>query len=285
MAERIYSPDEVAAIIERTAERQSRASSADRTEGLTLAEIEHACREAGLDPELARQSAAELDAGGPVVDRGSGATSTAEYWVDGVPTPEGLEDAVDRLRARFGPSSSIGTAESGRSVGAGWEWTHQSMSGHRRTVRVSPREGRTRIRVTGVDAGFSDDRAAGAMAGALVGGVASVLLGGLLMEGFGLSDPVALAVCVAALLSAIVLGGLFLPPLIRRGRERDARENRQLAQEVAQWVTAGASPSAVPEAQAVGDAIPAAPPRLDPGLLDAEPTDEPSGADARRTRS
>ncbi|WP_412068409.1 hypothetical protein [Rubrivirga sp. IMCC43871] len=286
MADPIYTPDDVAAIIARTAERQRDATEPSGSQGLTLAEVERACREAGLDPALVRQAAAELDAGRLRPSGGSAATSVAEHWVDGLATAEGWQDAFDHLRVRFGRSVALGTAAEMRRVGEGWEWTHQTLRGLRRTVSVSPRAGRTRVRVVTVDSGFANERVHGRAIGGLFGLVAVFLLGGLLSVGFGLTDLAVQVPLALALVTAVGMGGLIVAPRIRRRREQQARDGQDLAEEVGQWTTAAplahATEPAPIDAHAGGaSAAPASEPLL---RLDLDEPAEAEAPSAHRTR-
>ena len=286
MPDRTYSTDEIAAIIERAAERQRRAPEPSAPTGLTLEEIERAAAEAGLDAALVREAAAEFDAGGLALASGSTATSVAERWIDAPASAEGWNDTVDQLRVRFGAATpAFGAPDGPRSVGSGWEWTHQGMSGLRRTVSVSPRGDRTRVRVVTVDAGFANERLQGLATGAFLGLLPAMLLGALLAETLGLGNAVGVAAVAMVMLLATAFGGLGVTPWLRRRRAAQARDARALAEDVARWVTApAATPSPTKENDAPG-ALPEAPgslPLLEIEPHEPEPADMPRG---RRTRA
>ena len=106
MPDRIYTEQEVAALLERAAELQAQAARRnEHRPGLSLAELEDVAAEAGLDPSLLRQAAGELDEPGrPLLDRSAGTTAThvsVERRVPGTFTPEAWEDVVAELRHRF----------------------------------------------------------------------------------------------------------------------------------------------------------------------------------------
>lgn len=286
MPERTYSQDDVAAIIERVAERQRQSPASTGAAGLTIEEIERACDAAGLDPALVREAAAELDAGGLALESRSPTTSIAEHWADGPATAEGWEDAVDQLRVRFGVPAGVGTGEGVRPVGGGWEWTHLAATGLRRTVSVSPRGGRTRIRVVTVDWGFADPRVTGSALGALLGLLPAALVGALVAEGLGFGDFAGAAAMALALLAAVAVGAAILPPRVRRNRETQARDARALAEEVAGWVAgAGAAVEARLAPEAAERPAPEPTPDLSLDLDEPPPDTDPLVRGSRRSRA
>ena len=58
---RRFNEKEVALIIKRASELQQMESTAESSTGMSLAELEQVAREAGLDPELVRRAAVDLD--------------------------------------------------------------------------------------------------------------------------------------------------------------------------------------------------------------------------------
>src|SRR3954453_19339916 len=93
---RRFNEKEVALIIKRASELQQSETTAESSAGMSLAELEQVAREAGLDPELVRRAAVDLDSrvtdqtpnrflGGPSVLR-------LERTIDG----EGSADEYER---------------------------------------------------------------------------------------------------------------------------------------------------------------------------------------------
>lgn len=128
----------MAELLQRAAELQAQAARcAEHRPGLTIAELESIGTEAGLDPSLIRQAAAELDAPErPMLRKNSGLTSShvfVERRLPGTLSPEHWEDVVAELRHQFEsdlgrmmgmPQYGSGTTEQiGRTV----EWKHTSL--------------------------------------------------------------------------------------------------------------------------------------------------------------
>lgn len=159
MKKRTYTEDEVAALLERAAELQAQvARRKDHAPGLTLSELETIATEAGLDPTLLRQAAAELEEPGPTLfDASTGTTATQiieERWVPGPLTQDAWEEIVVELRQRFDTSTgaSMGMPMYGVStteqIGRTVEWKHLSMSGVETRVMIRPRGNGVRIRAS-----------------------------------------------------------------------------------------------------------------------------------------
>ena len=155
MSDRTYSEREIADLIERAVERQQAARTAEAGERLSLAEIERIAAEAGIDPDHIREAAREMDAVGRTLKRESGQTQTTVYverWIDAPLTPEAWEDAVAELRMRHGADlgAMMGQTAGGtvQQIGNAYEWRHTSGLGVQTTVTASPRDGRTRLRLT-----------------------------------------------------------------------------------------------------------------------------------------
>ena len=248
MSERTYTEREVAAIIERAAERQRHAPPRDDAAGLTLAEIERAGQEAGLDASLIREAASEFD-GGILADRPA-RTSVAERWLDEPFQPEAWEDTVGALRIRFGPTAawswSAPPPDTTR-VGPGFEWTHSASSGLQTTVTASPRGDRTRVRVVQVDNGFDiTTRGEAALVAGFLGLFPALLLGAVLAETLGMGDFVGVAAVLAVMALSVILGGGLMARLASRRRvrrrTRQSNEVQRLAHEVANRLSEGGAP-------------------------------------------
>ena len=279
MPDRLYSEREVAAIIAQAAEHQRHQDHGPEGPGLTLDEIERAGREAGLDPAALRRAAADLDAGrlGPAtVPEG---TTVAERWIDGEVPPGAWEDAVADLRLTAGSTAVLlpDTSDVTR-LGADQEWTHTGLGGVRKTVTLSPRDDRTRLRVVMSDGG-GDAR----VVGTVVAGVASLLLGmlagGIAAEGLAAGDLTGVVVLVAVLVAGTVLGTPIVSGAIQKRRQRYAAEAERLADGLARRL---AGPQSEPEAAAEPAG---AAPALDLSALDPAPPVPNPVAPARRTRS
>ena len=274
MPGRTYDQREIAAIL-------ARASAEDRPgpdgPGLTLEEIERAAAESGLDPARVRRAAAELDAGLLEAAASRPGTAVAERWVEGPVPAAAWEDAVAALRLRVGaPAGAADTS----ALGEAREWVHASPFGGTTTVTVSPRGGRTRVRVVRQD-GVGNARLLATALGALASTVVGMLAGATVAEALELGDLWGVVTVVAV----VVVGTAVLSEVLTRrthaGRARQAREVEALADDLARALGAGLeAPGATTETDSGLEA------RIDPALLDAEPEDAEGRADraSRRTR-
>ena len=277
MPDRTYSRQEVSAILARAA---SPGRPEDDDPGLTLAEIEQAAVDSGLDPARVRQAAADLDAG--LLAERSDKTTVAERWIDGPFRLDAWEDAVAALRVRYGENAApgLGAAQPDTSrVGDSHEWTHRTAWGKLTTVTVSPRGDRARIRVVTVADGGESARLQSAALAAVVSLGVALLAGGILAD--TLSGGVPLAVTIAVFALGTAIGTPLLTRHTERSRARLAGETRTLADDLARQLSrtphhalnvAEAAPEAVSE------------PRIDPSLLDAEAPEPESRSSGRRTR-
>ncbi len=158
MKERIYTEQEIAALIERTAELQAEKNRrGNRGSGLTLTELETVAAEAGLDPSLLRQAAAEIDdpRTGLLQRRSTSSTHIfTERWVQGPFNPDAWEDVVAELRHQFDSSlgAMMGTPNYGdgvtEQIGRSVTWKHTSMAGVETRVLVRPRGDKVHIRLS-----------------------------------------------------------------------------------------------------------------------------------------
>lgn len=275
MAERAYTEEEVAAILARAAEHQRSAPAHDPSPGLTLAEVEQAGHEAGLDPASIRAAASELDAGRRHPARSK--VAVAERWIETPIVAGAWEDLVASLRHRFGTNASWWGQDT-TSRGEAREWTHTAASGVRTTVTLSPREDRTLLRVVQESAGLEDERWVGWLMAAFLALIPSMLAGALVAETLAWGDLAGVAAVALVLLTGTALGGPWLATRERRGRERRSEQIQNTADDLASQLQepspmAPRTPSEAPE------------PRLDLSAL-AAPSSEAEGAsERRRTRS
>lgn len=279
MAERIYTEEEVAALIERTVELQAQAGRrAEAGPGLTLSELEAVAAEAGLNPALLRQAADEMNAPQrrPLAPHvGTSATHIyVERQVPGPLTDDAWEDVVAELRHRYDTDlgAMMGRPGYGRSaveqIGRTVEWKHTSMSGIETRVLIRPRGDRLHLRLS-QRVGWGSSIAEAATYGAGMAGLAAFFAGAIGKSGL-LAVGVLLAVLAAAIPSILYLD--------RAWRRKKHRELEALAEHIA---ALAAAPDAAPARAAAPDAAP----RLDPSLLDADEAATPDRTAPRhRTR-
>lgn len=197
---RRYTEKEVSRLLKRAAELQHNVPAPANPSGVTLDELAQAAREAGLDPALVRQAAAELDAGGIATTgpklgsalAGAPLRLVLEQTVPGEIKPAAFSALVPRIQAASevpGQASQVGTTLT---------WNSANPSNTRMLqVLISSHEGQTLIRIEERYAGL-----AAALFGGVVGGLGGVGLGvgGAIGGALG---SVALAV---ALPTSLVLG-------------------------------------------------------------------------------
>ena len=242
---RTYTEREIAAIIERAAERQAEADRREGAPGLTLDEIEKLGAEAGIDPAHLRAAAQEVGTHGTVSRGESGMTRThvhVERWVDGPLLPEAWEDTVGHLRHHFGAdmSSMMGvTPNEVQQVRQSHEWRHTSGLGVQTHVTASPRGDRTRLRITQL-VGLSSTRNEGIAYGSLIAGtlatIASVV--GLVGTDNGL---VALGAFLLMLLAAAAIVIPVVTRLDAKWREKKLGQLGTLADDLAPILAAPAA--------------------------------------------
>jgi hypothetical protein len=160
MPNRTYSEEEVAALFQRAAELQvehGRRPAGSGT-GLSFDELLGIAADSGLDPELLRVAASEMDRPRGIRSARtgkSGADVYAEYWFPGLLDDHVVEDIVAELRHRYDSSSGewfgmpaygVGRTETiGRSV----EWRQTDpMTGNETRVLLQPRDDGTRVRLS-----------------------------------------------------------------------------------------------------------------------------------------
>ena len=279
MAERIYTEEEVAALIERTVELQAQAGRrAEAGPGLTLTELEAVAAEAGLNPALLRQAAAEMDTPQRRTLAPHAGTSATHIYVErqvpGPLTDDAWEDVVAELRHRYDTDlgTMMGMPGYGRSaveqIGRTVEWKHTSMSGIETRVLIRPRGDWLHLRFS-QRVGWGSSIAEAVTYGAGVAGLAAFFAGA-----FGKSGLLAVGVLLAVLAAAIP-SILYLD---RAWRRKKHRELDALAERIAALASA---PDAAPARAAAPDAAP----RLDDALLDADEAAAPDRTAPRhRTR-
>ena len=259
---RTYTEREIAAIIERAAERQAEADQREGAPGLTLDEIEKLGADAGIDPAHLRAAAQEVGTHGAVSKGDTGMTRThvhVERWVDGPLTSEAWEDTVGHLRHHFGADMSAmmgGTPNEVQQVGQSHEWRHTSGLGVQTHVTASPRGDRTRLRVTQL-VGLSSTRNEGIAYGGLIaffvtlGGTGAVAA--LFGSPIGPLGAVGLATLLFVLTSAVAVP--TVTRLDARWREKKLRQLGDLADDLAPILAAPAD-----LAQQTNDELAAEPP-------------------------
>ena len=196
---RRFNEKEVALIIKRASELQQTETTSESTTGMSLAELEQVAREAGLDPELVRRAAADLDT--RVTDQtpnlflGAPTVLRLERTIDGEVPADEYEPMVLEMQRLLGGTSTASTI--GRTLQFSLTGrNHQHASGRDVQVTITPRNGRTTIRI---------EERLGPLAGGLFGG----LLGGM---GGGLTVPVTVigAALTHSAILATGLGGVMI---------------------------------------------------------------------------
>ena len=234
MSDRVYTEEEVRALLERAAELQAQtARQAGDRPGLTLEELQTIASDAGLDPALLRRAAAELDEPGrSLLESSTGTSAThvfVERWVPGPLVPETWEDMVAELRHRFDtdlgrmmgmPGYGVSSTEQiGRTV----EWKHTSLSGVETRVMVRERDGGTRIRLS-QRVGWASATAESATYGALL-----AFFGGML----GIPVTESLGGGVAAFLAVLLVAFPLILMADRAWRRKKHRELEELGDRLA----------------------------------------------------
>ncbi len=278
MKERVYTEQEIAALIERTAELQAEQERrGGKRSGLTLPELQAVAAEAGLDPSLLRQAAAEMDEPRSLLPGRTSKSAThifTERWVAGPFNPDAWEDIVAELRHQFDtslagmmgmPQYGEGTVEQ---IGRSMSWKHTSMSGIETRVLVRPRGDKVHVRLS-QRVGWGSTIAEGVFYGAILAFLVAVVASAL-------ADSNMLGV-IAFLVTLIVSA-----PLVRFAdeawRRKKLRELEVLGDRVSSLMTAtleAEAPATMPQQTPVQ--------KLDPALLDRdeEPAQEYTPARTR----
>lgn len=201
---RRYTDQEVALVIKRAAELQVQAAQVGEEErtGLSLSELEQIAREAGLDAALVRRAATELDTRHTTAPRsrflGAPSVLTLERTIDGeVPTDE-YEVIVEEIRRAFNDNGFVST------LGKSLAWSSSAQHGRgnqsRVSITVTPRNGRTTIRV---------EESLKPVAGGLFGGIMGGVGGGTSGVTLGLGSAVLHSFAAGVGLWLVVLAGTY----------------------------------------------------------------------------
>ncbi|MDH3297786.1 MAG: hypothetical protein OEM23_02535 [Gemmatimonadota bacterium] len=201
---RRYGDSEVASILKRATELQRAEPSAADPEGLTLAELAEIAREAGIDPDLLRRAAAEIESRTPestLVEKLAGAPMkiSVERTVPGELAPDRFDGIIPLIQVA---TDGQGTASA---VGKTLTWSSRTDTNSAgQQVLVASRDGETLIRVEETYTGL-----ASAMFGGIVGGV-------------GVGAGVGAGGALAGILGSAVLG-ITLPLAVLGGSYAGAR--------------------------------------------------------------
>ena len=202
----------------------------------------------------------------------------AERWIEAPVTSGAWEDLVASLRHQFGTNSTWGGKDTS-TLGDAREWTHTAASGVRTTVTLSPREGRTLLRVVQEDAGLEDDRQMGWWMAAFLALLPSLLVGALVAETLAFGDVAGVVAVVLVMLAGVGFGGRRIAARVRAGRERQAERVQQVADGLADQVGGG-------RPQPAGRDLDVAPtPQLDLSVLEDEASETPPQPERQRTTS
>ena len=221
MSDRRFSDDEVARILARAVELQEARRNAGDS---TLTDIERAAAEAGIDPALVRDAAAELGSGSALVKQtadgqasqqpffGHGSLSF-EAHIDGVLNDADLAVIHDVLQATWDLPATAS------SFGSTVQWSHIDPQTTRSVMAsVTRRDGRTVVRF--------HERLGGLM-GAIYGGVGGGAGGGLVLPGCVIGG-IAIAGPVGAVVGGVVGSALSLAGTRGLYRLLAARRERKL---------------------------------------------------------
>lgn len=222
MADRRFSDDEVARILARAVELQEARSSGNNT----LTDIERAAAEAGIDPALVRDAAAELSgtpttalaaaAGGNDPQPFFGKSNLSfETHIDGVVDADAIAVINDIIQ------QTLGLPATASSFGHTVQWTYIDAQNARTVMAsVTSRGGRTIVRF--------QERLGGLMGG-IYGGVGGgagggVVLPGLIIGGIALAGPVGGVVggVVGTAVSFVATRALYRGIVARRERKLQA---------------------------------------------------------------
>lgn len=236
MPERIFSKDEVAALLERTTELEIGKNRSGKTnDGLSLSELEHVAAEAGLDIALLRDAVAEMESRSSLMDshRDKSAThNMLERWMEGTVTDHTWGDVVMDLRNRFDTDAgaSMGMPGFGLSkaetMGRNREWRHTSLMGVETRILLREMGDRTRIRMSQKV------------------GIASPLIeasmyGGILASFSALIAAAALDSVLLGLVSWVAMLALLIPVVLaldKAWRRKKHNELAKLSEEIVRFV-------------------------------------------------
>jgi hypothetical protein len=235
---RRFNEKEVALIIKRASELQQTETTTESNTGMSLAELEQVAREAGLDPELVRRAAADLDT--RVSDQtpsrflGSPTVLRLERTIDGEVPAEEYEPMVLEMQRLLGGTSTASTI--GRTLQFSLAGrNHHHASGREVQVTITPRNGHTTIRV---------EERLGPLAGGVFGGVMGGMGGGLMGPGIAIGAAVFHSGLMSAGLAGMAISGSYL--LARTIYGRVVRGRGEKLHELMSWLVEHASATAVP---------------------------------------
>lgn len=142
---RLYSDQEISAILKRAGELQATQSDAE-THGLSLEELQHIAAEVGLDPKLVATAAAQLERKGGEKSGAGLLGSPTSIHIERVIQGEIAEHQWAEVAGNIGEAFGM-VGRSGQ-VGQSLEWTHTSERTHLQ-VTLTPHKGQTKVRVVG----------------------------------------------------------------------------------------------------------------------------------------
>lgn len=249
---RRFNEKEVAQIIKRASELQQEESPIESSTGMSLVELEQVAREAGLDPALVRRAATDLDT--RVTDKrpsaflGAPTALMLERTIDGEVAVDEYEALVLEIQRELGGVGSASTF--GRSL----QWTMRGTDRRRvssRTVQVTvtPRHGRTTIRI---------EEPLGQFAGGLFGGLMGGLGGGTSGIAFGIgmgvfhSAPIAVGIIGGMISSSYLLARTIFGRMVRGRGDQLQRLMSRLAEQVAATAVRTSAPDRPAERPALG---------------------------------
>ncbi len=193
---RRYDDDEVARLLKRATELQAKQPNLRDPGGLTLEELEAIAREAGIDPAMLQEAAAELDSEtrqgglGPLL-AGDQIQLTIERSFDGELDTSALESLVPAINAAADITGSVSSVGRTLNFSGGGQQSTRAVQ-----IMVSSRDGRTTIRI---------EERYGQLVGALFGGIVG---GGGVGFGVGLGSGIGAAVGSVALTVALPFGAM-----------------------------------------------------------------------------
>jgi hypothetical protein len=293
MPDRVFTEEEVKAIIRRASVRQDEESERReaRQHGLTLADLEQLGTEVGLDPKHLRAAANEVRTGRPATGDAETQTAThvvVERRIDRPFTPEAWEDTVVMLRQSFGVSQGMWFGGSGEGrveqIGRAHEWVHMSQLGVETRISASDRDGQTRL-ILSQRVGQASPKVEGIAFGVFIALVVGILGGIPIAGALDSYGAFFLAFVVIALLTVLVAAPIATR-VDQRWRDKKQRKLKDLAADIEQ-VFVDAAPRSVettsPSDAAARDAEPesASDGRID---LDAVPDADESADSVTRNR-
>ncbi len=186
----------------------ARAAEMDREQttdagALSLGGIQQIAAEVGIAPEQVEQAVAAVGQGGAGLERGGVLGVRPRIDVERYVVGEMPEDdywvLLEEIRGTFGDIGQLGGT-----LGSSFAWSTQQRGSRKTQVLVSPREGRTRIRIT------DDDIVPTGIVFVPLGAVTGIVLGvtGAIAESLGLATLPTVAVAVTAAVTTFS-GGWF----------------------------------------------------------------------------